>query len=320
MSDSQAMTSIVPATMGALRLHAPGGPSHLVYERMETHQPGPGEVLVRVHAAAITRDELGWPVDRLPAIPSYEFSGVVAELAANVEGVAIGDPVYALSGFDRDGAAADYANVSKEFLAPKPRTLGHIESAAIPLAALTAWQALFDHGNLKAGQRVLIHGAAGGVGSFAVQLARGHGAHLIGTASTGTWRLRGSLEPTRSSITRRRGSRSSSTRSTSCSTSSARRRRSPIRRPFCEPVADSFRSLPSPYRSVPPNAGSTPSYFVVQPNRQQLIELAKLVDCGELRPTIDKVFPLADADKTIERSLGDNRRGKIVLSVVDDLE
>ena len=87
-----------------------------------------------MHAAAITR-ELEWPVDRLPAIPSYELSGVVAALGQGVEGVAIGEPVYALIGFDRDGAAADYTTVPAALLAPKPRTLGHIESAAVPLAA-----------------------------------------------------------------------------------------------------------------------------------------------------------------------------------------
>src|SRR5205085_3810310 len=99
------------------------------------------------------------------------------------EEVTIGESVYALGDFDRDGAAADYAIVPADVVAPKPRTLGYVESAAIPLAALSAWQALFDHGNLSEGERVLIHGAAGGVGGFAVQLAHGRGAYVIGTAS-----------------------------------------------------------------------------------------------------------------------------------------
>lgn len=170
--------------MRALRLHAPGGVSDLVYERLETPRPKRGEVLVRVHAAAITRGELEWPADRLPAIPSYEFSGVVVETASDVDDVAVGEEVYALTGFDRDGVAADFTIVPKEIVASKPRTLSHIESATIPLAALTAWQALFDHGELIVGQRVLIHGAVGAVGSMAVQLAHGRGAHVIGTAST----------------------------------------------------------------------------------------------------------------------------------------
>src|SRR5215472_10364513 len=157
--------------MNAVRLHAPADPQQLVYEQVGTPRPGPGEALVGVHAAAITRDELTWPTDRLPAIPSYELSGVVAEVAPDVAGLAAGDAVYALSPFNRDGAACEYIAVPAQVLAPKPQTLGHVESAAIPLAALSAWQALFDHGQLAAGQRVLVHGAAGAVGSFAVQLA-----------------------------------------------------------------------------------------------------------------------------------------------------
>src|SRR4051812_32460343 len=166
--------------MRVVRLHTAGGPEHLVLEEADTPRPGPGDALVRVHAAAITRDELTWPVDRLPAIPSYELSGVVEEVGSDVAGIAAGDEVFALTPFDRDGVAADYAAVRADLLVPKPRVLGHDDSAAIPLPALSAWQGLFDHGRLAAGDRVLIHGAAGGVGGFAVQLARGAGAHVIG--------------------------------------------------------------------------------------------------------------------------------------------
>src|SRR4051812_25602369 len=169
--------------MRAVRLRAPGGPEQLAIEEIDRPRPDRGEALVRVHAAAITRDELQWPVDRLPAIPSYELSGVVEHVGADVTGVAAGDEVFALTPFDRDGVAADYTALPAELLVAKPRAFGHAESAAIPLPALTAWQGLFDHGRLEAGERVLIQGAAGGVGGFAVQLARARGAHVIGTAS-----------------------------------------------------------------------------------------------------------------------------------------
>src|SRR3954447_12661561 len=128
----------------AVRLHDDG----LKVVEIEKPSPGPGEALVRVHAAAITRGELEWPVDRLPAIPSYELSGVVEEVGAGVTGVADGDEVFALTPFDRDGVAADYTAVRAELLVPRPPALGHAESAAIPLPALTAWQGLFDHGRL----------------------------------------------------------------------------------------------------------------------------------------------------------------------------
>jgi len=150
----------------AVRLHHDG----LKVEEVETPSPGPGEVLVRVHAAAITRDELEWPVDRLPAIPSYELSGVV------VDG---GEEMYALTPFDRDGVAAEYAVVPAGVLAPKPSRLSHVEAAALPMGGLTAWQALFVHGRLARGERVLVTGAAGGVGHIAVQLARHAGATVV---------------------------------------------------------------------------------------------------------------------------------------------
>src|SRR3954469_9992984 len=158
--------------MRVIRLRAPGGPEQLAVEEADRPRPGPGDALVRVHAAAITRGELEWPVDRLPAIPSYELSGVVEEVGPGVAGVATGDEVFALTPFDRDGVAADYTAVAAELLVTRPRALGHAESAAIPLPALTAWQGLFDHARLAAGERALIHGASGAVGGYAVQLAR----------------------------------------------------------------------------------------------------------------------------------------------------
>jgi NADPH:quinone reductase-like Zn-dependent oxidoreductase len=150
----------------AVRLHDDG----LKVEDLETPSPGPGEVLVRVRAAAITRDELEWPVDRLPATPSYELSGVVVDS---------GDEVYALTPFDRDGVAAEYAVVPAEVLAPKPSRLSHVEAAALPMGGLSAWQGLFVHGQLARGERVFVTGAAGGVGHVAVQLARHAGATVV---------------------------------------------------------------------------------------------------------------------------------------------
>lgn len=152
--------------MRAVRLHDEG----LKVEEVDTPSPRPGEVLVRVHAAAITRGELEWPVDRLPATPSYELSGVVVDS---------GEEVYALTPFDRDGAAAEFAAVPAEALAPKPSRLSHVEAAALPMGGLSAWQALFVHGRLARGERVLITGASGGVGHIAVQLARHAGATVV---------------------------------------------------------------------------------------------------------------------------------------------
>jgi NADPH:quinone reductase-like Zn-dependent oxidoreductase len=152
--------------MKAVRLHLDG----LRLEDLPTPEPGPDDVLVRVHAAAITRDELTWPTERLPAIPSYELSGVVE---------ATGEEVIALTPFDRDGVAAELAVVPRSVLAPKPSGLSHEEAAALPMPALSAWQGLVVHGQLTAGRRVLVTGAHGGVGHIAVQLVSRLGAVLV---------------------------------------------------------------------------------------------------------------------------------------------
>jgi NADPH:quinone reductase-like Zn-dependent oxidoreductase len=295
--------------MYAVRQHPPGGLSGLVYEQIETPQPGPGEALVRVHAAAITRGELAWTSDRLPATPSFELSGVVAAVGPEVGDVAVEEPVHALTGFEREGVAAEYALVSSRFLAPKPTSIGHVESAAIPLAALSAWQGLFDHGGLTKGQRVLIQGAAGGVGHFAVQLARHRGAYVIGTTSAGNdesvselgadevvTEVPDGFEPVDLVFDTVGGERIE--------------RAAAILRPGGR--------LVSVAEEPPQEPGISSIYFVVEPSREQLVELAKLVDGGKLRPTIDAVYPLSESRQAFERTLSDRRRGKVVLQVVDE--
>jgi NADPH:quinone reductase-like Zn-dependent oxidoreductase len=284
-------------TMHAVRLHAPGEP--VIIEEVPVPEPGPGEVLVRVHAAAITRDELDWPTDRLPAIPSYELSGTVAD-----------DEVWALLPFDRDGAAAEYVAVPAGLLAPKPRTLGHVESAAIPLPALSAWQGLFDHGRLSGGERVLITGAAGGVGQFATQLARWRGAYVIGTTSgdkdavlalgadEAVGRDAAGAEPVDLVFDTVGGD--------------ALARSGDLIRDGGRVV--SVAEEPSAALSERTEA----NYFIVEPNRDQLTQLARLVDEGAVKPLIDSVFPLADARSAFERLMEPDKRGKVVLRVGDE--
>ena len=259
--------------MRALRLHPPGRVEDLRLDEVEPPRPRPGEVLVRVHAAAITRDELTWPSDRLPAIPSYELSGVVA---ADTDGFSAGEEVFALTPFDRDGVAADYALVPVEVLAPKPRSLSHLQAAALPMPGLSAGQALIVHGRLQPGDRVGVTGAHGGVGHVAVQLARSRGATLVGEG-----------EP-------------------------------------CDLLFDTAggevlaRAVVQAGRVVT-IAAETPGahYFVVEPNRGQLLELARLVDTGDLWPEIDSVFPLAEAQAAFTRSAARGKHGKVVLGVIE---
>ncbi len=316
MAKNQMGAPQISTRMNAIRLHTAAGPAGLVYEQIETPQPKAGEVLVRVHAAAITRDELDWPVKRLPAIPSYEFSGVVAAIGQEADDIAVGDPVYALGAFDREGAAADYTVISKEFLAPKAKTLDHIASASIPLAALTAWQGLFEHGQLTKGQRVLIHGATGGVGNFAVQLAHHCGAYVIGTVSTvniEAARKLGADEMIDHTATRFEDV-VGQVDLVFDTVGGDRLERSPsVVRPGGRLI--SVASEPSQERAAA--LGIKALYFVVEPNGKQLVELAKRVDGGQLRPAIDEVFLLVNARQAFERSLTTHPAGKIVLRVAD---
>jgi NADPH:quinone reductase-like Zn-dependent oxidoreductase len=295
--------------MRAVRLHQLEGPGALAVEEVAIPAPLEGEALVRVHAAAITRDELDWPEDRLPAIPSYELSGVVEAIGDGVDHVSVGDSVFALTSFDSDGVAADYAAVPADLLAVKPRTLDHVESAALPLPALSAWQALFTHGNLAEGQRVLILGAGGDVGRLATQFARHAGAHVVGAASA----------------------------------SSAGRARDAGAYEVIEPSPDQLEAL-EPVDLIVDTAGGKPlamaptlireggtivtvaeeppdgvdaTFFIVEPDREQLVEIARLADARDLRPSVDSVFPLAAAQAAFERSLSRGKRGKVVLQVSD---
>jgi NADPH:quinone reductase-like Zn-dependent oxidoreductase len=293
--------------MKAVRLHGPGI-TGLRNDSIETPLPRLGEALVEVKAAAITRDELEWPpLDRLPAVPSYELSGLVAAVSDDVTTVAVGDAVFALTPFDRDGAAADYALVPAATLAPKPETLSHVESAAVPLPALSAWQGLFTHGRLQKGERVLVTGAVGGVGQFATQLARVRGAYVVATVSTDSFRAAhelgahevfggrddfdgiGPVDLVFDTVGGKVLERATAV------------------------VAKGGRLV-----SIAEEPAREGTYFVVEPNQEQLNELAHLIDGGKLRIAIDSTFALSDAVAAFERSLAAGKHGKVVIRTEGD--
>src|SRR5207247_1168510 len=177
--------------MKAIRLHGRGGPDHLVYEDAPKPHPGLGEVLVRVYATGVIANELKWDATyqtkagspRALPIPGRDLAGVVEEVGPGVTTFVKGSEVYAMLDYGCDGAEAEFTIALPNELAPKPGALDHLQAAAVPLSALTAWQALFDQAHLAAGPTVLIQGAAGGVGVFAVQLAHWAGARVITTTS-----------------------------------------------------------------------------------------------------------------------------------------
>ncbi|PJJ70721.1 NADPH:quinone reductase-like Zn-dependent oxidoreductase [Diaminobutyricimonas aerilata] len=175
--------------MKAVRFHEVGGPEVLRYEEIERPTPAAGEVLVRVAASAYSAADNGMRAGFLPIpivlphVPGYDVSGTVETLGDGVTGLSVGDPVIGFLPMERDGGAAEYVIAPAEALVPAPTSIPLADAAALPSVALTAWQALFDEGALEAGRRVLIVGAGGVVGKYAIQLAKRAGIHVIATAS-----------------------------------------------------------------------------------------------------------------------------------------
>ena len=177
--------------MKVVRFHEYGDPGVLRYEDADLPRPAAGQVLVRVAAASFNPVDTAiragflrqvFPVS-LPHTPGIDVAGKVAELGEGVAGWSVGDAVIGFLPIDKDGASAEFVLAPAEVLAAAPASIPLVEAAALPVASLTAWQALFEHADLKAGQRVLINGAGGGVGGYAVQLAKGAGATVVATAS-----------------------------------------------------------------------------------------------------------------------------------------
>jgi NADPH:quinone reductase-like Zn-dependent oxidoreductase len=312
------------AIMQAVRAHARGGPEQLVVEDAPRPEPGTGEALVRVHAAGITPWELDWvPTwrdraghERTPTIPSHEVSGVVTAVGDGATHVVPGDEVYGLIPFDSNGAAAEFVAVRARDLALKPRTIDHLHTAAVPLSALTAWQAFVEQAPLVRGDRVLVHGGAGGVGAFAIQIARHLGACVYATAS------RQDLP-----YVRRLGAEAIDYRADLFEDVVAEidvvldpiggetsRRSMGVLRPGGRLVA----LAGPPERSAAEAAGVRASFFIVEPDREQLEELAELIDAGNLRVDVGRVFPLVRAREAYEYGRGPHGRGKIVLDALTD--
>jgi NADPH:quinone reductase-like Zn-dependent oxidoreductase len=301
--------------MHAIRLHSPVAIDGLVYEDAPEPVPAVGDALVKVHAAGFTPSELDWPIwtdrnghDRAPIIPAHEFSGVVAALGFGTTGVAVGDEVYGLIDGYRDGAAAEYIAIEARDLAPKPRSVDDVHAAAIPQAGLTAWQALFDHGGLQAGQTVIVHGAAGSVGSTAVQLARWAGAKVIGTGRAAARSLAVELGADEFVDVESDGLEAV---------------------PAADVVFDTIGgdvlahspALVKPGGALVSVAAPPPDdrddirivFFIREPSRAQLVELARLTDAGELRPQVGAVYPLEKGREAFVAKDGHGVPGKVVL-------
>ncbi|MGH9446292.1 MAG: NADP-dependent oxidoreductase [Terriglobia bacterium] len=309
-------------TMNAIRIHEYGGPEVLKYEDAPLPTPAPGDVVIRVHATSVNPVDIairqGYFKERMkytmPFIPGWDVSGVVESVTPGVNRLKTGDQVYGRPDLARDGAYAEYVAVRESEIALKPKSIDHAQAAAIPLTGLTAWQALFDAGHLSVGQTVLIHGAAGGVGHFAVQFAHVKGARVVATASKSNHEFLRSLG------------------ADEVIDYNAAKFEDVVHN--VDVVFDTITGETQDrswqvikkggiYVSIlqPPNQekaaahGVRSAHVFVQPNVEELNEIAQLVDSGKVKPVIEKIFPLKEAAAAQELVATHHTRGKIVIAV-----
>ena len=309
--------------MKAIVIHQYGGPEALKYEDAPRPEPKDNQVLVKVIAAAVN------PVDAmirsgkyakvfgttLPLIPGYDIAGIVEKSGAKVTRFKPGDAIYAYPMWG--GGYAEYDVVDETETALKPKSINFAEAAAVPLAALTAWQALIDAAKLSAGQTVLIHGGSGGVGSFAIQIAKTRGAKVIATASTPNQEFLKQL-------------------GADVAVDYTKQKFEDVARDV-DVVLDSVGkdTLARSYGVVKKGGfiatlvarldqaeldkhGIRGASISVKPNGAQLAEIGKLIDEKKIKPIVSEVFPLTDAAKAQEQAATHHTRGKIVLKVAEE--
>lgn len=309
--------------MKAIRVHQFGGPEVLKYEEAPRPVPAVDEVLIKVYASGM--NPVDWKMRaglaqslfpiKLPFIPGWDVSGEIEEAGSNILIYKKGDEVYGRPDVTRDGAYAEYVAVKASQINFKPKSIDHDKAAAVPLAGLTAWQGLFDYGHLEEKQKVLIHAAAGGVGSYAVQLAKWKGAYVIGTSSEenidflfdlGTdeaidyknekfedrlkdldlvFDLIGGDTQERSLKVIKKGGRLITT-------------------------------VQPKYQEEAKAKGIHMEVFMTKSLPEELEQLANLIDSGKINPIVTRTFPLKDAAEAQKEMEKGHTRGKIVLTVV----
>ena len=308
--------------MKAMRLADSGATAVLVEENVPQPQPGRGELLIQVHAAGVTSKELLWyPTThkksgerRSRAVPGHEFSGVVAAVGKDTAGFDVGQEVYGLNDWFSDGATAEYCITEPSSIAQKPTGLTHVEAASVPIGALTAWQGLFDRARLQAGERVLVHGGAGAVGLFAIQLARVHGAHVVSTASARNLAFVSGLgaEQVFDYQAMRFDEKLSEIDVVFDTVGGETLQRSwGVLKPGGRMITIAAESEATADDRV------KQAFFIVEPNHEQLTRIGKLLETRRLQTVVDAVLPLAQASVAYTGAVKERRgRGKLVIAVV----
>lgn len=277
------------------------------------------DVIVQVHAAGFTRGELDWPGtwtdragrDRTPSVPGHELSGVVVELGYGTTGLTVGQRVFGLTDWARNGSLAEYTAVEARNLAPLPADVDHVRAAALPISGLTAWQALFTHAHLKTGQTVLIHGVGGAVGSVAAQLAHEAGAHIVGTGRASDQDAAGDLGVHK--FVDLDGELLEDVGEVDVVLDviggDIRDRSTALLRP-----GGTLVTIVSP-PTIHPRDGRA-IFFVVEPNRDQLAQLSNRLHDGRLIPLVNNVRSLAEAPAAF--SPDGRTRGRTIIKVITD--
>ena len=318
------MKAVQSKVMRAMRLSkVQAGAAEFAAVEVPQPKPGAGEMLIRVHAAGVTPTEVIWyttthtkeGAPRANAILAHEFSGVVAEVGSDVRDFHVGQEIYGVNDWFADGALAEYCIATPAEIAPKPPKVSYAEAATVPVSALTAWQGLLDRAHLQSGQRVLIHGASGGVGVLAVQLAHDIGAYVFATASA---RNR--------DFVKQLGADEFIDYTSQRFEDIARDIDIVFDCVGGETFERSFRVLKLGGHIVTIAASAKAealnderrkkAFFIVEPNQKQLFEVTKLINAGKLQPIVDAVVPIADVAAAYNGTLKNRQgRGKIAVEI-----
>ena len=312
-------------SMKAIVVHEYGGPEVLKYEEIPRPEPKEDQILIRVIAAGVnpvdgmirSGEFAKYEKDVFPMIPGADIAGVVEKVGSKITKFKAGDPVFAYVSLKEGGGYAEYALGTQGDTAAKPKSVTYVEAAAVPIVALTAWQALIDTAKLSAGQTVLIHGGSGGVGSFAIQIAKARGAKVIATASTANQDLLRQL-------------------GADVAIDYTKQKFEDVAKDV-DVVLDSVGkdTLARSYDVVKkggiivslvarPNQAELDKHGIrgapisVDPNADELGEIGKLIDQKKIKVIVSQTLPLSDAAKAHEQVATGHTRGKIVLKVADE--
>jgi NADPH:quinone reductase-like Zn-dependent oxidoreductase len=310
--------------MKAIVIHSFGGPEVLQYENAARPEPKEDEILIRVISAGVNPVDAAicaghmsrFLGDRLPLIPGMDVAGMVEKTGAKITKFKKGDPVYAYLSFKEQGGYAEFAVAREDEVALKPKAITFDGAAAVPLAATTAWQALIDTAKVEKGQTVLIHGGSGGVGHFAIQIAKARGAKVIATASTPNLDLLKEL-----------GADQAIDYTTTKFEEVVKNVDAVLDAVRGDTLARSYGVVKKggiivsitgqPDQAELDKYGIRGSSLMAHPDAKVLEELAKLIDDKKVKPVVSQVLPLAEAAKAHEQIATRHTRGKVVLKVAD---